>query len=422
MRTFDSIWSELKSIAEDHLNSKQPVLTLDRNTQNEITKVTEDFIERDSKGKKTGAANRVRRSDFERIYNALQDSGGSVVVQTIGTLYFAYALFNRLAEVTFTENPLTLHWDTSKERAYYIIGSGYGEYAEDSVLEQMIQKSVVSTGFYGGSLSSFYRKPMSEIKQYLLEEGEEPKSYNALSKFLQLKIGDVIAVKTSGSPKGTQPHLKIAAFAIVVERNGLVYSFDHERLGHCVNVEFVETELDLDFSIGGYGRTIHKIQDEGLIDLLFKNYHEHDRALISSKIRRRRRAASSKKKTGQQPRRGSAPYVVNLKHNEIQERFKEYLIKVYGERNVSMEKDWVDITVDMGSHVTLYEVKPFDAGEDCLVEALGQILSYGFHLDDVRDKKYVIVGPSPLDKDEMAFLRHLKESLRLSIDYQAFPI
>lgn len=34
-----------------------------------------------------------------------------------------------------------------------------------------------------------------EIKQFLIEEGEAPKSYNAIAKFLQIKSGDIVAIK-----------------------------------------------------------------------------------------------------------------------------------------------------------------------------------------------------------------------------------
>jgi hypothetical protein len=421
VRDFESIWSELKQIARDHLDSDQPILTLDRKTSNKVTKVTDTYVERDSVGKKTGGANRVRKSDFHRIYEALKNSGGEVQVQTIGTLYFAYALFNQLAEVTFSGTPLTLYWNLSFEKSYYVLGSKYGEHADVSVLEDMIHDSVVSTGFYDRSLADFYSSPELEIKNYLKEKGEEPKSYNALSKFLQLKPGDIVAVKTTGSPKGSTPSLIIDAFAIVVERDGIVYSYRPDVLGHCINVEFIDTGLNLEFEIGGYGRTIHKITEQQTIDLIFKNYHPKDEAIIRAKIKKRRRTETSSRPTGIEQRSGSKPYVASLKHNDIQLKFRDHLEKLHGKENVTLEKDHIDIKVDMGTYVVLYEVKRYDEAEHCIKEAIGQLISYGFFSEDKREKRFVIVGPSQLVPEELSFLKYLKDNFRVEIDYQAFP-
>jgi len=177
----------------------------------------------------------------------------------------------------------------------------------------------------------------------------------------------------------------------------------------------------LNLNWGGYGRTIHKITEQQKIDLIFKNYQPKDEAKVKSKIRKRRRTEASNRKTGPQQRSGSKPYVANLKHNEIQLKFREYLEKLHGKEKVTIEKDWVDIRVDMDSHLVFYEVKPYDLAEDCIKEALGQLISYGFFSEDKREKRFVIVGPSEPDEEELAFLKYLKDNFRVYLDYQAFP-
>ena len=86
---------------------------------------------------------------------------------------------------------------------YYLIGSKYGTEGNQDVFPIMLSKSVVSTGFaWNIDLTRLYGEDQEAIKEYLAEQQEPPKSIKALSTFLSLKIGDKIAVKADGSPKG----------------------------------------------------------------------------------------------------------------------------------------------------------------------------------------------------------------------------
>lgn len=164
--------------------------------------------------------------------------------------------------------------DDSK-RDYFILGSKYGESAERDVFPHMFEKSVISIGYASQyDLTSLLNKNHSEITTYLKEKGEEPKSYNALKYFLNLKAGDRIAIKASGSPKGNKGFLSIIGIAEVIEKEDGIYKYEPEGLGHLINVNFTEGPVYKEFSFGGYGRTIHRLSKADHIKSIFKSNYE----------------------------------------------------------------------------------------------------------------------------------------------------
>lgn len=172
----------------------------------------------------------------------------------------------------------TFIWETyldDSKRDYYILGSKYGTNNDEDIFPEMLNKDVISIGFASNiDLGEYYCNNHTEITEYLKEKGEEPKSYNALKYFLNLKIGDRIAVKADGSPKGKKAFLSIIAIAEVVEKDGEIYKYDPNGLGHLVNVKFIKAPIYKEFDLGGYGRTIHKLSNSDHIDLIFKNEYE----------------------------------------------------------------------------------------------------------------------------------------------------
>jgi hypothetical protein len=304
-------------------------------------------------------------------------------------------------------------------RSYYVLGSKYGASNDRDVLPTMIEQSVVCVGFHKSSLDGYYRKSEKEIVDYLVKKKEASKSYSALKVFLQLKPGDIVAVKSNGSPLHGKANLEIGAYAMIVERNGNVYSYNSE-LRHCLNAEFIETDVARKFELGGYGRTIHRITDLSLQKELFETFQLTDDGTIRDRIKARNRTGVSQKSTAPQIRKGSQPYVSNQRHNEIQNRLYAELKIKHGEDAVTMEVDHIDLKVDLGDCIVLYEVKPYDSPEDCVRAALGQILAYGFFSVDTRKKKYIIVGPNAPSDEERAFIQFIKNALNLDFDYMNF--
>ncbi|MGI8967462.1 MAG: hypothetical protein ACR2H1_15445 [Limisphaerales bacterium] len=104
------------------------------------------------------------------------------------------------------------------------------------------------------------------------------------------------------------------------------------------------------------------------------------------KARRTTREAATWKNTGTQTRRGAATYIATQNHNILQEALKNKLITKYGEENVFMEQNFVDIKVVQPDRIYFYEVKSSSYASGCIIEALGQILSYAHIDDDIRPK------------------------------------
>lgn len=160
-----------------------------------------------------------------------------------------------------------------REPNYYLIGSKYGENNDVDMFPQMMEKQVVSVGFASQlDLNDYYLTDENEIREYLNDEKENPNSVNALKHFLSIKIGDKIAVKASGSPKGSKGFLSIVGICEVVQdEEGKVYNYDPKGLGHIINVKYLEAPIYKEYELGGYGSTVHHLSKENHIKLIFGN-------------------------------------------------------------------------------------------------------------------------------------------------------
>jgi hypothetical protein len=136
------------------------------------------------------------------------------------------------------------------------------------------------------------------------------------------------------------------------------------------------------------------------------------------------REGTSHKNINPQNRIGSAPYTAQQKHNMIQNILFEKLKSEFGDKNVFMEKNFIDIKVihNDGS-ITYYEVKANSYASGCIKEALGQIISYS-HSDAERIGKYklVIVGQYPPFDNEAKFINYTKNILKTDFEYDYIPL
>jgi len=155
---------------------------------------------------------------------------------------------------------------------YFLVGSKYGEKNDVDVFPQMKARQVISVGFASNlDLTEFYLTDENEIIEYLKEENQNQNAINALKHFLSIKVGDKVAIKASGSPKGSKGFLSIAGICEVVSNdNGEVYSYDPTGLGHTLNVKFIYTNYN-EFELGGYGSTVHKLSKVDHIAMIFEN-------------------------------------------------------------------------------------------------------------------------------------------------------
>jgi len=166
------------------------------------------------------------------------------------------------------------------DRNYYILGSKYGARDDQDIFPNMLDQDIVATGFASHiNLNEFYCESQKEIISFLKDQGEKTNSYSALKHFLNLKVGDRIAIKSDGSPKGTKGFLSIIGIAEVIERDGCTYKYDPTGLGHLLNVKFISARVYKEFDLGGYGKTIHKLSKQEHIEIIFKSEYTHDSLL-----------------------------------------------------------------------------------------------------------------------------------------------
>ena len=153
---------------------------------------------------------------------------------------------------------------------YYIVGTKYG--GHDDKYQAMLDIYAVSVGWSRQiDLSDWYGASEKSIIEYLKSLGESGTSYHNLKRFLNIRSGDLIAVKRSGSPLGDMARLVIAGYAVAQEKDGKLYRHDPKGLGHLIFVKFLDTDSDKEFNLG-YGQTVHKLTNLSHIRQIFSDY------------------------------------------------------------------------------------------------------------------------------------------------------
>lgn len=294
---------------------------------------------------------------------------------------------------------------------FYLIGTKYGR-AED-VLPRMIRDGVISTGFAKElDLSPIVGKKYSEALRWL--ESRIPQQSglgkNTLARFATIKPGDLVALKAHSAPRGTQPRLVLARFAVVAGNRGAMYARS-DSLGHTLKVDFLDEQEPFELPLG-YGQTLHVIEDQERINLIFGRYARaaseaaKESPSIQNKAEHRSEVAA----------RGA--YLMRRTHNKIQNELRKLLVAKYGEAAVKQEEKFVDLIVRTGEKTVLIEVKSSPSPIACIREALGQLLQYSWNLRlHGGSVCYVIVGPSIANAEQRRFIQHICRETNLTLTY-----
>ena len=154
---------------------------------------------------------------------------------------------------SFKKNPIFKDWNYDKlgsflwenystgKNDFYIIGSMYDK---NYMFDKMMENQCVSIGWNDDlDFSEIYGKDSKIIDSFIDENVTNSSAKSAFKKFLKIKEGDMIAVKKSGSPRGSEGYLSIVGIAKVVERNGNVYEYKNDELVHRINVEFIDADI-----------------------------------------------------------------------------------------------------------------------------------------------------------------------------------
>lgn len=301
---------------------------------------------------------------------------------------------------------------------YYIIGTKYGASKRGDMLPYMLAKQVVCIGFCPEiDFSQYYRsKDFGKLETDLKDKGITGRSASQIKRFLGLKPGDIIALKSSGSPIRHMPRLVIVAYAVVIERDGQIYSHDSEY-GQLINVEFLETGIRREFSLG-YGLTVHKLVDSERICQIFDMYAIGN--TVSSSVSPDRNG-TNKKNTNNSPLSYSVETVRKAEHNKIQQALFDLWKNQYGEKQVFMEKHFVDITVEKpNGEIILAEVKTNNSVNYCIREGLGQLLYYYHTYYTGYDNiSLVVIGPNNPGKGAQQFIKKIQTLLKINFRYES---
>lgn len=132
---------------------------------------------------------------------------------------------------------------------------------------------------------------------------------------------------------------------------------------------------------------------------------------------RTKRKGTTERNTQAHIRTINRSYIVEQKHNKIQEALRKKLADKYGEENIIMEENYVDVKLIQPNFISFYEVKSSSYASECIREALGQILLYSYNDQDKREKKIYVVGQYPANEQDYGYINYIKEKLSLEFEY-----
>ncbi len=328
---------------------------------------------------------------------------------------YSYLVYNHLDEYINNKEGLQ----------YYIIGSKYGVNDNEDVYPLMLENGVVSTDYgpSGLSLLDYYGDDNKDALHEYLEEHECNEFETTLKQlhcFLNLRVGDMIAIKKRSYPQGGQGTLEIHCLAVVIEVDGQVYSY-HQDLGHCLNVQFIPYEGEKMLNIGGYRSAVIHIDNNEYRKAIFGQCSVDTAQELASVITGPLRKAIEELNTRTSIRRATKECVINRGHNKLQERFANYLKSKHGDDKVFIEENFVDIRLVEDNALTFFEVKKDYRPARCIREALGQLMEYSFRHQGKKPIRCVVVGPSKVSSDDKRLLEYLKHHLKIEFDYIGFP-
>ncbi len=307
--------------------------------------------------------------------------------------------------------------------AFYIIGTKFGGRTNHStnVYPKMIEESAAFVGFYSiKNLSKLYLKEASYIKEYLLKKNESSASSNSLSKYLNIREGDLIALKDFSTNEGGKQRLKVKAIALVKGKNGQTYFYD-PQYGHGIYLEFLDINIDKEYEMV-YMQTVHKLSNKNHIKELFANYLDQEQInLLNYKVPKELKFNLENHLREISKRN----LLVKVDHKKIQKNLYDMLIMEYGEQNVQIEINGIDILVNSISRTIIYEIKSYDDNKQCIRDAIGQLLEYKWYNKNLfksNNISLVIVGQNELSKEEEKYMKYIKSCMNEKIEYLAVPI
>lgn len=154
-------------------------------------------------------------------------------------------------------------WHKSKPQVNYWLGGA--TYGTGDVSQEFIDNGVYAIDFGHEDILEIVSDDAT--LQEWIDALPEASARKAFKLFAQMKSDDVIAIKSSFQ-KGAESILRIKAIGTIKQDfpDGYVHS---DELGHTIPVEWRPVEPNVDFSLGHYRSTIHKVTKKDDIKTVF---------------------------------------------------------------------------------------------------------------------------------------------------------
>ncbi|WP_162577858.1 hypothetical protein [Variovorax sp. PBS-H4] len=123
-------------------------------------------------------------------------------------------------------------------------------------------------------------------------------------------------------------------------------------------------------------------------------------------------------------RKGSAAREVSPEHAKMQAQLMWELQNENPDARVVREQDYIDVLVETGESIFLYEIKSDLSPRSVLRQAIGQLLEYSHRMPnpDRKTVTLIAVGRSPLSEGASDFLQNLQQARGLPLAYRVVKI
>jgi hypothetical protein len=277
----------------------------------------------------------------------------------------------------------------------------------------MVAAGVISVGFahstdVGDLIGATFKDALERLRELLPNERAD--ATTTLARFVGIRPGDLIALKAHGAPRGHEARLVIARYAVVKGKNLPRYRLLPE-LGQSLDVDYFDEQVPIELPLG-YGRTLHHIDKQARIEMIFGAYAE----AAEGSVLESRRSFDKATHTTKVLSRGE--YLMTRVHNELQGALHARLQSIYGSDAVRFEENNIDLSVELDDRFILIEVKASLSPISCIREALGQMLFYAWRSKSIHPTiEYVVVGPSHPSTSDLSFIQYLSKATGISLHY-----
>jgi len=118
---------------------------------------------------------------------------------------------------------------------------------------------------------------------------------------------------------------------------------------------------------------------------------------------------------------------LDLKHNEIQEKFQKYLQNIYGKEIVKREcrayaSSRIDLVRKTETGYIFYEIKTYNNLRTSIREGIGQLLEYCFYPNDENAEEIVLVSHIAPNEEIKAYFNLVKKNINIPLRYLHFDV